>query len=262
MSLAFPSRSLLFFALLCATLSSLNAETFTFSADRVESVMAEGKEKTVLSGRAHVKSGTLDISADRIEISGKSFTFLDCSGGVIAVDDERGIAIDTPHLTYDRPTKFSHMEGASTLEDRKNKVVLKALWIENDGKTDVTVAQVTVRILKEKLACRAEYAIYRRADKTLELTGSPLVRKDGDEYRASRILVNTDTEEITLEGEVRGQITQANNGKDGSAAPGEPASQAAAPAPSSGTPSSGTPSGTAPADASTPAPTPTTGASP
>jgi lipopolysaccharide export system protein LptA len=29
----------------------------------------------------------------------------------------------------------------------------------------------------------------------------------GDEYRASRIIVNTETEEITLEGDVRGSIT-------------------------------------------------------
>ena len=34
-------------------------------------VMAEGKERTVLSGRAKVKSGTLSISADRIELNGQ-----------------------------------------------------------------------------------------------------------------------------------------------------------------------------------------------
>ncbi len=170
--------------------------------------MAEGKERTILSGRAKVKSGTLSITAERIEISGKDFNSLECSGGVIAIDDERGIKIDTPRLLYDRQRKFSHMEGPSVLEDRKNRVVLKALWIENDGQSDVTVAEVSVRILKAGLACRAEYAIYRRADKMLELTGAPSVYKNGDEYRASRIVVNTDTEEISLEGAVQGTIKQ------------------------------------------------------
>jgi lipopolysaccharide export system protein LptA len=215
----------------------LVAESFSFSADSVQSVMAEGKERTVLSGRAHVRSGSLDIRADRIEITGKDSNFLECTGGVLAVDDKRGIKIDTPLLRYDRKKKFSHMEGPSVLEDRKNKVVLKALWIENDGETDLTVAQVNVRILKEDLACRAEYAIYRRADKSLELTGAPSAYKKGDEYRATRILVNTDTEEIELEGEVQGSIksaSQAEEGKGGEAEnPALSDSPAAAPKPES-----------------------------
>jgi ABC-type multidrug transport system fused ATPase/permease subunit len=66
---------------------------------------------------------------------------------------------------------------------------------------------VAVRILKDKLACRAEYALYRRKDNELELTGSPSAYKDGDEYKATRILVNTDTEDIRLEGEVSGSVS-------------------------------------------------------
>jgi len=63
-----------------------------------------------------------------------------------------------------------------------------------------------VRILKKDLSCRAEYALFRRADKVLELSGMPSARKDGDEYRAARIVVNTETDEIRLEGEVSGKV--------------------------------------------------------
>lgn len=218
-------RSLAAALLLCVSGgATIRAESFSFSADSVQSVMAEGKERTVLSGRAHVKSGSLDIVADRIEITGKDSNSLECSGNVIAVDDKREIKIDTPLLRYDRKRKFSHMEGPSILEDRKNKVVLKALWIENDGETDLTVAQVNVRILKEDLACRAEYAVYRRADKSLELSGAPSAYKKGDEYRATRILVNTETEEIKLEGEVQGSIKSASSDDGGGADTGKPAS--------------------------------------
>jgi lipopolysaccharide export system protein LptA len=194
-------------------------ETFVFSADSVTSSLAQGKERTVLSGRAKVRSGSLTISADRIELSGKDYGILSCSGSVVAIDEEAGLRIETPSLVYDRKRKFSHMEGASILEDRKNHVVLKAQWIEDDGRAEVTVAEVNVRILKEDLSCRSEYAIYRRKDKSLELTGAPSARKDGDEYRATRIIIDIETEDVRLEGAVQGTIVS----------PGSPATEPAPP---------------------------------
>ncbi len=193
-------------ALLGLAVVPARAETFAFSADRVESSLATGKERTLLQGRARVKSETLLITADRIELSGKDFSLIECRGQVEAVDDEQGLRITTTYLRYDRKSKLSHMEGPTVLEDLRNKVVLKAQWVENDGQKELTIAQVNVRILKESLVCRSEYAIFRRADKILELTGAPSAHKNGDEYRASRIVVNTDTEDVRLEGEVKGSI--------------------------------------------------------
>ncbi|MBL8967227.1 MAG: hypothetical protein JNG85_09465 [Spirochaetaceae bacterium] len=197
----------------CALGGIAAAEPFSFSADRVESVLAKGKERTVLAGRARVRSGSLLITADRIELSGKDWNLVECSGAVVAVDEEKEIRIESPRLSYDRKRKYSRMEGPSSLEDGKNKVVLKADWIEDDGDRETTLAQVNVRILKEGLACRSEYALFRRGEKFLELSGAPVAYKDGDEYRASRIVVNTGTEEIRLEGEVRGRI-ESSGGKE------------------------------------------------
>jgi|GEM_PF-380378 len=216
----------------CLALALLPAETFSFTADRVESSMAKGKEKTVLTGRVRISSGTLAIRAERVELQGKDSDRLVCTGSVVADDSDRGIHIETPSLRYDRMDKFSHMEGASILVDRKNKVVLKAQWIENSGQTDITIAQVNVRILKDKLACRSEYALYRRGENLLELSGAPSVYKDGDQYRASRIVVNTDSEEIKLEGEVAGSI-QSTDGDKKTDEPGK----GQAPAPEKGEPS-------------------------
>jgi lipopolysaccharide export system protein LptA len=183
------------------------AESVSFSADSVQSSLAKGKEMTILTGRAKVKTGSVSIVADRIELFGKDFVYLNCSGSVIVIDDERQIRLESQSLYYDRDKKLSRAQGPSVLQDDRNKLVLKAEWIENDGENEVTLAQVAVRILKEKLACRAEYALYRRKDNELELTGSPSAYKDGDEYKATRILVNTDTEDIRLEGEVSGSVS-------------------------------------------------------
>ena len=266
-TLALPA--ILSFLLLAATPRPVFAETFVFSADRVTSSMVEGKERTVLSGRAKVKSGTLSIEADRIELSGKDFSLLECTGSVRAVDDEEGLRIETAHLLYDRKRKFSHMDGSTTIEDLKNRVVLKARWVDNDGSSRVMVAEVSVRILKDALSCRSEYAIYRRDEKVLELTGAPVAYKNGDEYRATRIVINTDTEDVRLEGAVQGTLSTGSKSDDsdkGGASPAVPGAPATPPAPDAATPPKDSTGGAAPGAAvpgapqSSTAPSATTGA--
>jgi lipopolysaccharide export system protein LptA len=199
---------------LCAMCAVAAAESVSFSADSVQSTLAKGKERTILQGRAKVKTGSISITADRIELFGKDFPYLDCSGSVTVVDTERQIRLEAPSLYYDRDKKLTRTQGPSVLQDDKNKLVLKAEWIENDGSSEVTLAQVAVRIVKDKLACRSEYALYRRKDNALELSGSPSAYKDGDEYKASRILVNTETEDIQLEGDVSGSVADKAAKKD------------------------------------------------
>jgi Uncharacterized protein conserved in bacteria len=221
--------------LFCSALAF--ADPVSFSADSVQSSLAKGKERTVLSGRARVRTGSVSISADRVELSGKDFTYLECSGSVVVVDTERQIRLESPKLYYDRDVKLTRAQGPSMLQDDKNKLVLKAEWIENNGTTEVTLAQVAVRIVKDKLACRAEYALYRRKDNELELSGSPSATKDGDEYRATRIIVNTDTEDIKLEGEVSGKVTDKSSKKKDGEADATQAPEGAAPPEGSAAPS-------------------------
>jgi lipopolysaccharide export system protein LptA len=196
------------------------ADSFVFSADKVKSVLASGKEKTVLTGKARVKSDRITITADEIEISGKDYNLLVCRGTVVADDTEKGIHLEAPNLIYERGASLALLQGPSVLEDAKNRVVLKADWIQDDGDKGVTLAQVNVRILKKGLACRSEYAIYRREEHILELSGAPRVVKDGDEYRATRMIVNTESEEIRFEGSVSGTVHSTDKKADATK-PGE-----------------------------------------
>jgi len=246
--------------LLCAVLLAAGAaaaDSISFQADSVETVLAKGKEHTILSGRAHVTTGAISISADRIELFGKDFQYMECSGSVVVADTDEGITLRSPNLYYDREKKLSRAQGPSVLEDSKNKLVLKAELIENDGTNEIMMAQVAVRILKEDLACRAEYALYRRKDKHLELTGAPSANKNGDEYHATRIVVNTDTEEITLEGDVGGTVVSNSGDKTGSG--GSPTAPAAGQTSTSGQPPV---PGQAPAQSPAPAESPGEGSQP
>ncbi|QQO11305.1 hypothetical protein JFL75_02895 [Breznakiella homolactica] len=169
---------------------------------------ASGKEITVLTGSAEVQSDNLILQADRIELQGDDNQFIDCIGNVRGRDDEQGIIFRTDRLRYDRTLKIARLEGDSTLEDTENEVVAKGRFIEYDDESGTAVIQVSVRLFKDTMVCRSEYALYRRKEKTLDLSGFPVVYKNSDEFRAERIRVDLDTDDVIMEGSVSGSIRE------------------------------------------------------
>jgi lipopolysaccharide export system protein LptA len=218
-----PGAAAVFAALLLMVTSGVAAERFEFAGDSTRIVFAEGRERTLLSGNARVTSDTMEIRADEIEIYGEDFRYALCTGNVRASDEERGIRIESAELFFDREEEVLRAEGDAVLEDIENELVVRGGVLESRQQEELTIAQIQVRIFGDELTARGEYARYRRDDQVLELSGLPVVFWQGDEYRASRIIVNTETEEISLEGDVRGSITPA----DEEAADEEPADEEA-----------------------------------
>jgi lipopolysaccharide export system protein LptA len=188
------------------TLSTVAADTFSFKADKMSGSRASGREITILVGHAEVRSDNLVLRADRIEIQGDNNQFIDCSGNVWGQEEEMDIFFETDRLRYDRTLKIARLEGNSTLEDRKNEIVAKGRFIEYDDQAEITVFQISVRLFKDDMVCRSEYAVYRRNEKLLDLSGFPVVFKKDDEFRADRIRVDLDTDDVTMEGSVSGTI--------------------------------------------------------
>lgn len=201
-------RSLLPVLLFLSLGLSLGADTFTFRADRMTGGRAAGQEITILQGNAEVRSNDLILRADRIELQGADYQFIDCIGNVSGVDEKKNIYFTTDRLRYDRKLKVARLEGDASLEDRDNEVVSKARFIEYDEETEIAIFQISVRLFKDEMVCRSEYALYRREDQLLELSGFPVVYKKADEFRADRIRVNLDTEDVTMEGSVSGSIRE------------------------------------------------------
>jgi lipopolysaccharide export system protein LptA len=189
-----------------ALAAGLHADTFTFRADRMSGGRAAGKETIILSGNAEVQSDSLILRAERIEIMGENNQFIDCTGGVLGQELEKEIYFQTDRLRYDRTLKIARLEGVSTLEDRKNAIVAKGRFIEYDDENETAVLQIGVRLFKDDLVCRSQYAVYRRKEELLELSGFPVVFKKQDEFRADRIRVDLDTDDVTMEGAVSGSI--------------------------------------------------------
>lgn len=196
-----------FFLILLSAVTIPAAEKFTFSAERMSTVLAEGKERTLLSGNARIVSETTEIEAEEIELFGKDSRYALCNGDVVVTDEEKGIVLTSEKLFFDRKRDLSRIEGYTEMVDQKNELVVKGGFLEHFGDDDVTIIQIGVRILQEDMACRSEFARFKRDEEILELSGMPYVKWKGDEYQASRIIINLDTDEIRLEGEVQGTVT-------------------------------------------------------
>ncbi|MDR1894447.1 MAG: organic solvent tolerance protein OstA [Spirochaetales bacterium] len=195
------------------------ADRFTFSADRTEAVLAQGRERTILSGNAQVTTRDTEITAERIELYGEDFRYLICTGAIRVRDNKNGFILLCQNLFYDREIDFSRIQGESEMIDQKNALIVKGAYLENWGQENLTIIQVGVRIVKEDesgiMTCRAEYARYNREREQLELSGMPQVRWKGDDYAAARISVDLGTDEITLEGRVSGLVSTESRETEG-----------------------------------------------
>ena len=192
--------------ILLISIRTISAETFTFKADRMSGSRALGRESTILIGNAEVRSNNLLLRAERIELHGDDNRFIECFGNVWGHEEDKDILFITDRLRYDRTLKIARLEGNSTLEDRQNEIVARGRFIEYDEENEIAVMQISVRLFKDDMVCRAEYAVYRRIDELLDLAGFPVVYKGEDEFRADRIRVDLDTDDVMMEGSVEGTI--------------------------------------------------------
>jgi lipopolysaccharide export system protein LptA len=198
-------KKLIFFLLCCSLLFS-SADKFTFKAKKMSGSKALGRDTTILTGDAEVKSDNLLLRAERIEIQGKDNQFIDCIGNVWGHEEDKDILFYTDRLRYDRKLKIARLEGNATLEDRQNSIVARGRFIEYDDVNEITVFQIGVRLFKDDMVCRSEHAVYHRKDKLLDLTGFPVVFKKDDEFHADKIRVDLDTDDVIMEGAVSGTI--------------------------------------------------------
>ena len=180
----------------------------TFSADKLQGSGGKGQTSTSLTGNAKVSVDSLNIYGERIELYGKDYRYIKASGNVTGEDAEKGFTFSAASLSYDRETEVAEFMGQAKVEDTKNKVETSAERIEYNQKDEIILLQMAVKLKSKGIACDSLFAVYNRNTSMLELTGKPTVKKGKDEFKAARISVNLDTEDIKLEGKVSGSVTE------------------------------------------------------
>jgi lipopolysaccharide export system protein LptA len=205
--------------LLLAPAGHLFSEVWEFSADRVSSVQNEEETSTVLEGNARVESEQMDIRADYLKLSGDGFGMISGRGGVSMDDAERGIRIESGRFDYDREAGIIRFRDLVTLVDEDEGIVIRCESLDFLEGEELLILQVSVRLIKDRTVCRGEFATFRREEKVLDISGRPVVWRENDEYRADRIRIDLETDEITMEGTVAGELTAEGDVEEGDSGP-------------------------------------------
>lgn len=193
--------------------TSLFAEKIVFSANMMSGKTGDTDSSTILEGNAYIKTESMEIKAEKIELSGKDYQYINAVGNVEGKNIESNMDFTCETLSYDRTTKIAELKGNVNLVDKDNDVKAKAQIIEYDQEKDIAVLQIRINLIQKDNVCEGLYATYYKKDQILELSGNAHVKQGTDDFRAQSITLNMDTQDIKLGGNVSGTVTTSKEKK-------------------------------------------------
>ena len=178
-----------------------------YDADRVNVIYKKGSEKVVCEGNAYFKNEDgKEVYADRIVIMGENYDYASMEGNVTIIDSEEETEIGGVTAEYNKKKDYFLVKDNAYFIDLGEELLVKGSYIENYDKEKVAIVQGNVRIYKKDIFALGEIVKYSEIDKIIEISGFPVIYKEGNEYRAKKIKLNTETEDIVLEGNVSGEF--------------------------------------------------------
>jgi lipopolysaccharide export system protein LptA len=208
-----PRLVILLLLLLIVIIPQISANTnnqITFSGGFTKAVMREGRESIILTQGAVVTAGSVRIEAETIELSGKNSRYLTGTENVMIEDNARGLTITASNISYDRELELILIDSWVEILDLENEVIASGAFLSYDQAQGTMKLQIAVRLLHHTesgaMVCRADTMEYNRQEMTLALTGNSSVYWKGDSYEASSISIDLNTEEIRMEGSIKGTV--------------------------------------------------------
>ena len=182
------------------------SERITFSANSMTGTAGNSSDTTTLSGSAYVLTSSMEIAADSITMSGKNFRYIEADGNITGKNIEANMEFTCGRLSYDRETKIATLKDNVHLADTENGVSVDAQLIEYNQNTDIARIQIGITIKQKDNVCSSAYAVYRKKNQMLEMSGNSQITQGEDTFRAQEITLNLDTQQITLDGRVKGSV--------------------------------------------------------
>lgn len=196
------------------SLSASYAETITFYASSMSGKAGSKDTSTILSGNAFIKTSSIEIYADKIELSGDDYKNIIAQGNIKGKNYETNMEFSCDKMEYDRETKIVNLSGNVDLTDNDNDVKVKSQILNYNQETDIAIIQMQITLTQKDNICSGSYAIYYKKEQILELSGNAQVRQNDDTFRAQHITFDMDTQEITLDGNVQGKVIDSKEAED------------------------------------------------
>ena len=169
---------------------------------------------TTLSGNAYIKTESMEIQADDVELSGDNYRYIKASGNISGKNTKSNMDFTCDTLEYDRTTKIAILKGNVKLDDKDNEVKAEAQVIEYNQDREIAILQIQIKLTQKDNLCSGSYAIYYKTTQLLELSGNAQVKQKEDVFRAQNITLDMNTQDITLGGNVKGKVTEKKEAKE------------------------------------------------
>jgi lipopolysaccharide export system protein LptA len=199
----------------------LSAERITFYADNMSGTAGSTSDTTKLQGNAYVRTASMEIAADTITMSGRNFRYIEAEGNIDGRNLDTKMEFTCSSMSYDRETKIATLRDSVHLDDTENKVSADAEIIEYNQNTDIAVLQIDITLKQKDNVCNGAYAVYRKKVQMLELSGNSQIKQGEDTFRAQEITLDLNSQEITLNGRVKGSVIDDKSKKDSDNLPGD-----------------------------------------
>jgi len=204
-------KQLIFFLIFAVTIFLLPATpSIQFSGGQTKIIQKNGISSIKLTDNAYVKTDKIEVRADEMTISGADHDLISCTNNVSVVMEEQGITLKTAHLEYNRNTNIIRTTGWVEIQDIKDEASLSGAWLEYNIEEETLHLEMYAGILKSTskglMKCSADIIHFSIKEKTLSLEGEANVEWGTDQYNASLISVNLDTEEISMSGSIDGTV--------------------------------------------------------
>ena len=198
---------IIFLFLISFMILPLFAEKILFSANRMTGQAGNTNTTTTLSGNAYIKTESMEIQADNVELSGDNYRYIKSTGNISGNNSEAHIEFTCDSLEYDRTTKIALLKGNVKLLDKDNDVTANAQIIEYNQDSEIAILQIQINLTQKDNVCSGSYAVYYKDTQILEISGNAQVTQKEDVFRAQYITLDMNTQDITLGGNVKGKVT-------------------------------------------------------
>lgn len=188
----------------------LFSKQISFSGGYTKVSLQEGNRTVVLSNPAKVSSEDVQLNADTIELYGKDYNFVRCTGNVSVIEANKNISLKCPLLLYNREKEELLSDGWIEIEDMEHEVKLSGSWLDYDKNNALILLQIRAKIEKNTdsglMTCTADSIEYNSNSQIVTMKGSARVVWGDDSYTASVITVDLENEEVSLHGSITGDV--------------------------------------------------------
>ncbi len=192
-------------------LSPLAAENaISFKGGYTRAVMVEGREAIVLTQGASVEVGNIALEAQRIELIGPASRYVTGTGKVGITDSENGVTISTNKISFDRETSTLLADGWVEVEDIPHELVASGGYLNYNSESGLMTLHVSAflaRNTSEGVMKAQGNTITINSEKgIITIAGNARITYKDNLYSAAITIINTETNEIEMSGDIQGEI--------------------------------------------------------